>query len=90
MGGTLGTLLVVEVVLTVLMVVAWIWRSFLDLKEDDHLVLGEAEAHLQREQATIRSRVGSLTRLIKVSAVVWVVMAMVICGTWVANELKLI
>jgi len=90
MSGTLGMLLVVEAVLTILTVVAWIWRGFLDMKEDDHLVLDEAEEHLQREQALIRARVGSLTTFLKVSTVVWVLMALVIGGTWVVTELRLI
>jgi hypothetical protein len=68
----------------------WMWRGFLDMKEDDHLLLDEAEAHLQREQAAIRSRVNSLSRYIKVCGVMWVLLAMATFGAWVATELKLI
>ena len=90
MGGTVTALLVVEIVLTAIVLVMWMWRSFLDMKEDDHLMLDDAEAHLQREQAAIRARVNSLSRFIKVCAVMWVVVAVGTFGTWIVTELKLI
>ena len=90
MGGTVTALLVVEIVLTAIVLVMWMWRSFLDMKEDDHLMLDDAEAHLQREQAAIRAKVNSLSRFIKVCAVMWVVVAVGTFGTWIVTELKLI
>ena len=83
-------LLVVELALTALTLVMWMWRGFLDMKEDDHLLLDEAESHLQREQAAIRARVKSLSRYIKVCSVMWVLLGMVTFGAWVVTELKLI
>src|SRR6185295_15314834 len=71
MTGTFTSLLIVEIVLTAAFVAMWLWRSFLDMREDDHLVLDEAEAHLQREQASIRSRVTMLSRFLKVAGVAW-------------------
>jgi hypothetical protein len=67
-----------------------IWRSFEDMKEDDHLILDEAEAHLDREQAVIRKKVGILTKYIHVVGVVWSVLAVVLIGMWVAQGLALI
>jgi hypothetical protein len=90
MGGAVLVLLLVEVGLTALVLVMWMWRGFLDMKEDDHLTLDDAESHLQREQAAIRSRVDSLSRYIKVGAVMWVLIAVGTFGTWVVRELKLI
>jgi hypothetical protein len=90
MGGTVTVLLAVEIALTALVLVMWMWRGFLDMKEDDHLVLDDAESHLQREQAAIRARVNSLSRYIKVGAVAWLVLAVGTIGTWVVRELKLI
>ena len=68
----------------------WLWRSFLDMKEDDHLMLDQAEAHLQREQAGIRSRVDTLSRYIKVAGAAWGLLAVAIVAGWVVSELKLI
>ena len=90
MDGTVPIMLVVEVALTALVLTMWIWRGFLDMKEDDHLVLDQAEEHLQREQAAIRAKVNSLTRYIKVCSVTWLLLAVVTFGTWVATELNLV
>jgi hypothetical protein len=90
MGGTVTVLLAVEIALTAVVLVMWMWRGFLDLKEDDHLTLTDAESHLQRDQAAIRARVNSLSRYIKVGAVTWVLLAVGTFGTWVVQELKLI
>jgi len=90
MDGTVPVMLVVEIVLTAIVLTMWIWRGFLDMKEDDHLVLDDAESHLQREQAAIRLKVNSLSRYIKVCGVMWVVLAVVTFGTWVVTELHLV
>jgi hypothetical protein len=90
MDGTVPIMLIVEVALTALVLTMWIWRGFLDMKEDDHLVLDEAEEHLQREQAAIRAKVNSLTRYIKVCSVCWVLLAVATFGTWVATQLNLV
>jgi hypothetical protein len=91
MDGTVpNIMLIVEVALTALVLTMWIWRGFLDMKEDDHLVLDQAEEHLQREQAAIRAKVNSLTRYIKVCSVTWVLLAVATLGTWVATELNLV
>lgn len=90
MDGTVPVLIVVQLVLTALVLAMWIWRGFLDMKEDDHLVLDEAESHLQREQAAIRAKVNSLSKYIKVFGIMWVALAVVTFGTWVVVELKLV
>jgi hypothetical protein len=90
MSGTIMVLLVVELALTALTLAMWMWRGFLDMKEDDHLVLDEAEAHLQREQAAIRAKVNFLSRYIKVFGVIWVLLGVATFGTWVVTELKLV
>jgi hypothetical protein len=90
MGGTITVLLVVEIALTAIVLVMWMWRGFLDMKEDDHLTLTDAESHLQRDQAAIRAKVNSLSRYIKVCTIMWVLLAVGTFGTWVVRELKLI
>ena len=90
MSSTIMVLLVVELALTALTLAMWLWRGFLDMKEDDHLVLDEAEAHLQREQAAIRAKVTFLSRYIKVFGVIWVLLGVATFGTWVVTELKLV
>jgi len=90
MSGTIMVLLVVELALTALTLAMWMWRGFLDMKEDDHLMLDDAESHLQREQAAIRAKVTFLSRYIKVFGVMWVLLGVATFGTWVVTELKLV
>jgi len=90
MTGALTSLLFIEVAITVVAAVMLIWRSFEDMKEEDHLILTDAEAHLDREQAVIRKKVGMLTKYIHVVGVVWSVIAVVLIGMWVAQGLALI
>jgi hypothetical protein len=90
MNGTFTTLLIVEIAITAIVVAMWLWRSFLDMREDDHLTLDDAEEHLQRDQAGIRSRVDTLSRYIKVAGAAWGLLAVVIAAGWVVTELKLI
>jgi hypothetical protein len=90
MSGTLMSLLVVEILLTGAAVAMFAWRGFLDMKEEDQLILDEAEAHLEREQAAIRGRVTTLSKYIKRVGVAWGVLALVILGVWVAQSLSLV
>ena len=71
MSGTLMSLLVVEIVLTGAAAALFLWRSFLDMREEDQLILDEAEAHLAREQAAIRGRVNMLSKYIRVVGTAW-------------------
>src|SRR5438105_364314 len=66
MGGTFTSLLIiVETVLTAAAVVMFLYRSMLDMKEEDQLILDDAESHLAREQATIRHKVTILSTYLK-------------------------
>ena len=90
MTGALTSLLFVEIAITVIAAGMFLWRGFLDMKEDDHLILDEAEAHLDREQAVIRKKVNMLTKYIHVVGVVWSVLAVVLVGIFVVQGLALI
>lgn len=90
MNGTLMSLLIVESVLTGVAVVMFVYRSMLDMKEEDHLVLDSAESHLVREQESIRRKVTILSRYIKVIGIAWALLLVVIFGVWVADGLNMI
>ena len=90
MSGAFSGLLVVEVVLTVAAVLMVLYRSMLDMKEEDHLILDDAESHLAREQKTIRSKVTVLSRYLKFIGFAWGALAVVIFGLWVVEGLNLI
>jgi hypothetical protein len=90
MSGTFTTLLVVEVLITAVAIAMFLYRGLLDMKEDDHLQLDDAEAHLQREQAVIRQKVNIVSRYIKVVGVAWCVLAVVLLGVLVVEGLNLV
>jgi hypothetical protein len=90
MSGAFSGLLVVEVVLTAAAVLMFLYRSVLDMKEEDHIILDNAESHLARGQDAIRRKTTVLSRYIKLVSVAWGVLAVVIFGLWVIEGLKLV
>jgi hypothetical protein len=90
MNGTFTSLVVAEAVLTGAAILMFLYRGVLDMKEEDHLILDNAEAHLAREQASIRHKVTVLTRYLKLLGVVWGVLLLAIFGMWVGKGLGMI
>ena len=90
MNGTFMSLLVVEAVLTGAAILMFLYRGMLDMKEEDHIILDNAEAHLAREQASIRRKVTVLSKYLKVVAVVWAVLLLTIGAVWILQGLGMI
>ena len=90
MNGTFMSLVVVEAVITGAAIVMFLYRGMLDMKEEDHLILDNAEAHLARGQESIRHRVDVISRYLKVISVVWAVLLVAIFGVWVGQGLGLV
>ena len=90
MNGTFMSLVVFEAVLTTAAVVMFLYRGMLDMKEEDHIILGNAEAHLAREQDSIRRKVTSVSRYLKVVAIAWGVLLLAIAGLWIAEGLNIV
>jgi hypothetical protein len=90
MNGTFMGLVVLEVVLTAAVLLMFLYRGMLDMKEEDHVILNNAEARLAREQDSIRRRVTSLSRYLKVIGIAWGVLLFAIFGLWIAEGLSII
>jgi hypothetical protein len=90
MNGTFTSLVIVEAVLTGAAILMFLYRGVLDMKEEDHLILDNAEAHLAREQDSIRRKVTVLTRYLKVVAIVWGVLLLAIGAVWILQGLGMI
>lgn len=90
MSGTFMSLVVVEAALTAAVVLMFLYRGMLDMREEDHIILGNAEAHLAREQDSIRRKVTSLSRYLKVIGIAWGVLLFVIAGLWVVEGLNIV
>ena len=90
MNGTFMSLVVVEAVLTGAAILMFLYRSVLDMKEEDHLILDSAELHLAREQDSIRRKAAALGHYLKVVGIVWAVLLLAIGALWIAQGLNLI
>ena len=90
MSGTFTSLLIAESVLTAAAVVMFFYRGVLGMKEEDHIILDDAERHLAREQDAIRNKVTVLSKYLKVIGVAWSVLAVVLFGLWIVQGLNLI
>jgi len=90
MNGTFMSLVVLEAILTTAAVVMFLYRGMLDMKEEDHIILGSAEAHLARDQDSIRRKVTALSRYLKVIGIAWAVLLLAIFGLWMAQGLGLV
>lgn len=62
----MNVLLVVWIALTVVLVVLLIYKSTLTIHEDDQLFLGNSEAHMQKEQEEVISRMNKLNPWVRV------------------------
>ena len=89
MNGTFMSLVVVEAVLTGAAILMFLYRGVLDMKEEDHLVLDSAEAHLSRDQAEIRRKVDLISKYLKVVAIVWGALLLAIFAVWLVQGLGL-
>ena len=90
MSGTFVSLVVLEAVLTAAVLMMFLYRGMLDMKEEDHIIIGSAEAHLAREQDSIRRKATLLSRYLKVIGVAWGVLLFAIFGLWIAEGLNMI
>lgn len=81
------SLVVIEAVLTGAAIVMFLYRGMLDMKEEDHIILDNAEAHLVREQDEIRHKVNVVSRYLRVVAVLWTVGLIAMLGVWVGQGL---
>jgi hypothetical protein len=90
MNGTFMTLLFVESVLTAAVIGMFLYRGLLGMKEEDHLILDEAERHLAREQDSIRRKVTVLSGYLKMLGAAWSVLGVVLLSLWIVQGLDLI
>ena len=87
MNGTFTSLVIVEAVLTGAAVVMFLYRGMLDMKEEDHIILDNAEAHLARDQDQIRHKVNVISRYLKLVGILWTVVLIAMFGVWIGQGL---
>ena len=87
MTPSLVWLLIIWSVLTTVLVVLLIYRSTLVMHEDDQLFLGEAEAHLEKEQADLMRKVDGLTPYLRWLGASSVVLILIIAAIAVYGQM---
>jgi len=75
-------------VLTGILIILLIYRSTLTMQEDSQLFLDEAESHMEKEQAELISKVKKINPLVKLLGATSGVMALVLVGMFVYQNLS--
>lgn len=86
--GLLTYLLVFWGALTLALFFLWVYRNILENKEEDHLILDQAEEGLAREQQEIIARITKLDRPITILGVLSGTLLLVIAGVWIWRGLQ--
>lgn len=81
-------LLVVGGVLLAILTVLMIYRSTLEMHEDDQLFLDAAESHMAKEQEEIRTKLAKIEPAIKVIGGVTALIFLAAGGMWIKDALE--
>jgi hypothetical protein len=87
MSPSLEWLLIAWGGLTVVLIVLLIYRSTLTMREEDQLFLDESEAHMQKDQLELMSKVNKLTPIVKVLGALSGVLFLTIAGIFIYQGL---
>jgi hypothetical protein len=79
----LAWLLIVWGVLTAVLIVLLIYKSTLNMREDDQLFLDESESHMALEQADVLRRINQIGPVVRIFGAASGVLILVIAGMWI-------
>ena len=75
-------LLIVWACLLGLLIVLLIYRSTLDMHEDDQLFLADSEGYLKQEQDDVQRKMKSIAPFVRIAQIGTGLVTVVICGMW--------
>jgi hypothetical protein len=88
MGSTMFVLIVTWSIITVILILMWIYRSTLENREEDQIFLDAAQESMAREQRAIVARIEKLSRPITSLIVASSALLLVIAGIWLWQGFK--
>ena len=88
MGSTMFVLIVTWSIVTVILILMWIYRSTLENREEDQIFLDAAQESMAREQRAIVARIEKLSRPITSLIVASSALLLVIAGIWLWQGFK--
>jgi hypothetical protein len=81
-------LLIAWAALVCILIVLLIYRSTLDLHEDDQLFLADSEGYLKQEQDEVMRKMGKIAPFVRITQVGAAAITLVICGMWLWDAYK--
>lgn len=88
MDSTMFVLVVAWSIVTVALILMWIYRSTLENREEDQIFLDAAQESMAREQRAIVARIEKLSRPITSLMVVSGALLLVMAGMWLWQGYK--
>jgi hypothetical protein len=70
---------------TALLVLLLIYKSTLDMHEDDQLFLDEAESHMRIEQEELRAKMDRLQPFVRATGAASFILILIIGGWWIID-----
>jgi hypothetical protein len=75
-------------VLAAILIVLMIYRSTLEMHEDDQLFLGASESHMAQEQVELQKTLGKIEPMVKIFGAACGVLLLTMAGMWIYNGLS--
>jgi Tfp pilus assembly protein PilN len=88
MSSTMFVLIVAWSIVTVALILMWIYRSTLENREEDQIFLDAAQESMAQEQRMIVARIEKLSKPITLLIVVSSALLLVIAGMWLWQGFK--
>jgi Tfp pilus assembly protein PilN len=88
MDSTMFVLIVAWSIVTVALILMWIYRSTLENREEDQIFLDAAQESMAREQRAIVARIERLSKPITSLIVISGALLLVIAGIWLWQGFK--
>lgn len=89
MSGLLVSLMAIELALSLAGMAAFVYRARLEFREENTMILSQAESHLLEGQDAIHARIGQLDSVIRYIGIGWLVFGLAALFVWLVQGVGL-